>query len=335
MKVCVIASLTASAWSNELKIDHLSSRRIPHCDIDVSGRYISEYDIALDVTQKDCMVHVDPPGREAGMVTGRLLSIAGVKGHIDGNQIRFTNGAHWRKANVPKPPPTKPHSHKTAAVSMPSTTTSASANAKPTPFWSAIGGGLLVGGAFIADTVIAEEMAAKHKAAKPKQRPLPVGWSAAVDSLGHRYYWNDANPHDSTTWTRPTGEETVTALAKSKDTYMPVSDAPVDSGRDIRFLGRKDALTHDVHSTGSKTKNHTFMTVVVIAMSSIGLLVLAAIGYAIGNTMKSRFARTPEGFDAVASEDPAYDGLSLERSEPWIDVEYPDLPPLVPLMQIE
>uniref|UniRef100_A0A7S4SN34 WW domain-containing protein n=1 Tax=Alexandrium monilatum TaxID=311494 RepID=A0A7S4SN34_9DINO len=42
------------------------------------------------------------------------------------------------------------------------------------------------------------------EALPPVEAPLPAGWSSAVDpTSGHRYFWQDADPAGTTTWTRP------------------------------------------------------------------------------------------------------------------------------------
>jgi len=52
----------------------------------------------------------------------------------------------------------------------------------------------------------AEQRRAARSARRPlpAEAPLPAGWSSAVDpTSGHRYFWRDADPAGTTTWTRP------------------------------------------------------------------------------------------------------------------------------------
>lgn len=75
------------------------------CSVDTTGNYTSEYGVLLRITQTDCSLFVDPPGKVVGLLMGRSLNIAGQAGQIVGtgttvNKIHFINGAVWTKRMV-------------------------------------------------------------------------------------------------------------------------------------------------------------------------------------------------------------------------------------------
>jgi hypothetical protein len=64
---------------------------------------------------------VSPPGKEVGLVLGKHLSIAGVKGELSGDKIKFVNGAVWVKQ------------HATTSVKQPSITVKPTTTPTTTP----------------------------------------------------------------------------------------------------------------------------------------------------------------------------------------------------------
>jgi len=80
--------------------DSLANANPPTCNIDVTGHYLTEYNSTIAVTQHHCVVSIDPPGQEAGLVLGSKLTIAGVDAKkittVHGEErIAFENGAYW------------------------------------------------------------------------------------------------------------------------------------------------------------------------------------------------------------------------------------------------
>lgn len=103
LDISLLALVMVPAWTNE-KTDQSMSNGIRHlasgfsrCSLDVSGVYVSEYGVSLKVTQHNCTLVAEPPGREVGLIIGDHLTIAGESGKVADNKIEFSNGAVWVK----------------------------------------------------------------------------------------------------------------------------------------------------------------------------------------------------------------------------------------------
>lgn len=136
------------------------------CSIDLSGDYLSEYNVPLRIIQTNCGLFVAPPGREVGLVLGDHITIENVKGELVGDSIRFDNKAVWTKDT------SKEQSHdagKVIAGLSDQVVKAASAPKHPTlaplgskPFWESLGLGLVMTTSATAIGGLAAELAARE-----------------------------------------------------------------------------------------------------------------------------------------------------------------------------
>jgi hypothetical protein len=148
--------------------DSLANANSPTCNIDVTGHYLTEYNSTIAVTQHHCVVSIDPPGQEAGLVLGSKLTIAGVDAKkittVHGEErIAFENGAYWVQQDGAEADHAGENLTNVSNVSTP-------APSDRNTLWWEVGTGLAVASSLVAEGAVVAAISHAGHAKKVEQR---------------------------------------------------------------------------------------------------------------------------------------------------------------------